>query len=172
MVSKKPRISSCYENFYRNKKDYPTIDNMKFWYLIPIMISLVIFSGCTSANQDEEYKSLVVDTLKTLDPVNEHIIQPYQGMSADELAKMKNFAEQAKNSAEQMTLSDTSKKSREFFILAMNSVQDSVRILEPDIDSASGKIESTAPATNAFIQIKNNLGSAADIIKVSNEKGY
>lgn len=42
--------------------------------------------------------------------------------------------------------------------------------LQGDIDTATGKVESTAPATNYFIQVQSDLGSAADIIKVPKKR--
>ena len=149
-----------------------SVNPVNFWYLLPLIIIIVVITGCTTANQDEEYKSLVIEALTQLDPINEHIMKPYQGMSVDELNTMKSFAQKAKGSAEQMTLSDTSKKSREFFIRAMETTISGLSTLEPDIDPAAQRILSTAPATNAFIQIKSDLGSAADVIKVPNKKGY
>ena len=148
------------------------MSTIKYLFTTFIFIGLVICSGCTSTNQDEEYKALVTEALTQFDPINEHIIKPYAGMSGDEMSGMKEFATQARDSVNQMTLSDNSKKSKEFFVRAMDASIEAVSTLEPKFDATLQKVESTAPATNLFIQIKNDLGSAADIIKVPNKKGY
>ena len=143
--------------------------------LLPILIVVICFlytAGCTGAAHDEDYKALVIDAIEKMDPQNEKIVNPYKGMTADDLSAMKTFAEQAKSSAIQMSLSDTYKKSREFFLRAMDATIAGVDSLQGDIDTATGKVESTAPATNYFIQVQSDLGSAADIIKVPKKKTY
>lgn len=155
-----------------DKTDLHSMEIKKSWYMFLIVIGLLLSSGCTMSTQDEDYKSLVVDAIEKLDSQNEKIIQPYQGMTADELSTMKTFAEQSKSAAEQMTLSDAYKKSREFFLRAMDATIEGVNIIQNDVDVSTQKVDSTAPATNAFIQAQSDLGSAADIIKVPKEKMY
>jgi hypothetical protein len=146
---------------------------LRHLFLIPILLICFLYTaGCTGATHDEDYKTLVIEAIEKLDPQNEKIINPYKGMTIDDLSAMKTFAEQAKSSAEQMTLSDTYKKSREFFLRAMDATIAGVDSPQGDIDTATGKVESTAPATNYFIQVQSDLGSAADIIKVPKKKTY
>ena len=140
--------------------------------LVFIAVCLIFIAGCTGGNDDEEYKALVIDAIEKLEPLNEKIINPYKGMTGDELMEMKSFAENAKSFAAQMTLSDSEKKSREFFIRAMDVTVEGTNNLQGNVDSSTGKVESTAPATNNFIQMQSDLGSAADIIKVPKKKSY
>ena len=140
--------------------------------LVFIAVCLIFIAGCTGGNDDEEYKALVIDSIEKLEPLNDKIINPYKGMTGDELMEMKSFAEEAKNFATQMTLSDSGKKSREFFIRAMDVTVEGTNNLQGNVDSSTGKVESTAPATNNFIQMQSDLGSAADIIKVPKKKSY
>lgn len=145
---------------------------MKCWAFLFILIGVVLISGCIGTTQDEDYKSLVKEAIIQLDSQNEKIVKPYSGMTVDEISTMKSFAEQTKSSAEQMTLSDTYKKSREFFIRSMDATIKAMDSLQVTIDPTAQKVESTAPATEYFIQIQSDLGSAADIIKVPKEKTY
>ncbi|MDD3573870.1 hypothetical protein [Methanospirillum sp.] len=140
--------------------------------LVFITVCFIFIAGCTGGNDDEEYKALVIDAIEKLEPLNEKIINPYKGMTGDELMEMKSFAENAKSFAAQMTLSDSEKKSREFFIRAMDVTVEGTNNLQGNVDSSTGKVESTAPATNNFIQMQSDLGSAADIIKVPKKKSY
>lgn len=140
--------------------------------ILIVVICLFYTAGCTGATHDEDYKTLVIDAIERMDPQNEKIENPYKGMTVDDLSAMKTFVEQAKSSAEEMTLSDTYKKSREFFIRSMDATIAGVDSLQGDIDTTTGKVDSTAPATNYFIQAQSDLGSAADIIKVPKKKTY
>lgn len=71
-----------------------------------------------------------------------------------------------------MTLSDTYKKSREFFFQAMDATIEGVNTIQNNVDVSSQKIDCTAPATNIFIQVQSDFGNAADISKVSKKKTY
>jgi len=157
----------------RKKTEHHTMHYTRHSFLaLMVAVCFLYTAGCTNAVEDEDYKTLVIHALDKLDLINEKIINPYQGITVDELSAMKIFAEQAKSSVEQMVLSDNSKKSKEFFVRAMDSTIEAVSTLEAKADVSLQKVESTAPVTNLFIQIKNDLGSAADIIKVPNKKGY
>jgi len=140
--------------------------------LVFFAICFILIAGCTGGNDDEDYKALVIDAIKILEPQNEKIVNPYKGMTGDELSAMRSYAEEAKNSAAQMTLSDSSKKSRDFFIRAMDATIEGIDNLKENADLSTGKVESTAPATNNFIQAQSDLGSAADIIKVPKKKTF
>jgi len=155
------------------KKAHDHNMNSAGYLILSLIVACFLYvAGCTGGAQDEEYKALVVDAIEKLDSQNEKIIKPYQGMTADELSSMKAFAEQSKAAAEQMTLSDTCKKSRELFLRAMDATIKGIESIQGDIDQSTGKVESTAPATNYFIQTQSDLGSAADIIKVPKKKTY
>ncbi|OQA53100.1 MAG: hypothetical protein BWY45_03075 [Euryarchaeota archaeon ADurb.Bin294] len=140
--------------------------------LVFFAICFILIAGCTGGNDDEDYKALVIDAIENLEPQNEKIVNPYKGMTGDELSAMRSYAEEAKNSAAQMTLSDSSKKSRDFFIRAMDATIEGIDNLKENADLSTGKVESTAPATNNFIQAQSDLGSAADIIKVPKKKTF
>ncbi len=143
---------------------------VKYILLTFVFIGLLFLAGCTGGAHDEQYKKLVTDALDQLDSLNEKIVKPYQGMTAGELSDLKSFAEQAKRSAEQMSLSDTDKKSLELFIRAMNATIEGVDSLSGALDPSTMRVDNTAPATNYFIQAQSDLKSAADIIKVQKKK--
>jgi hypothetical protein len=54
----------------------------------------------------------------------------------------------------------------------MDATIEGIDNLKENADLSTGKVESTAPATNNFIQAQSDLGSAADIIKVPKKKTF
>jgi len=141
---------------------------MKNVWLIIIALTLLslLFSGCTSQTQDDEFKSLLSDTITQFSVQNEKILQPYSGMTITDLTAMRSFAEKAKSIAQQMKLSDTGEKARDIYLQALDSTITGTNLLINNADSTSGKIDTTSPATTNFINSQYNLNTVADIMKL------
>ena len=135
-------------------------------WLVLCLGMLIICAGCTAPNQDEEYVNLVTESMNVFDMQSERVLQPYHGMAVSELTDMRDFAEQAKVAALGMTLSDNAKKSREVYIESLDATIAGTNLLLSGVSSGDTKVDSTAPATNNFIQAQNYLGTAADIMKI------
>lgn len=137
----------------------------KHWLFLCLGV-LIICAGCTAPNQDEAYVNLVTESMNVFDIQSERVLQPYHGMAISELTDMRDFAEQAKGAALEMTLSDNAKKSREVYIQSLDATITGTNLLLSGVSSGDTKVDSTAPATNNFIQAQNYLGTAADIMKI------
>lgn len=140
---------------------------MKIVYLVIPTIFFLIMAGCTSSSQDDELKTLVQNTLTQFAKQAEYLEQPYHGASVSDLSSMKTFAEQAKSRAEAMSLSDTGKKARDLYILSLDNTIKGVDTLTKDLGPDDTKVETTAPATNNFIQSKSNLDSVVQMLKIT-----
>jgi len=142
------------------------MENSQNIWLVFYLGMLIICAGCTAPNQDEEYVNLVTESMNVFDIQNERVTQPYHGMAVSELIEMRDFAEQAKVAALEMTLSDTAKKSREVYIESLDATIAGTNLLLSSVSSEDVKVDSTAPVTNNFMQAQNYLRTAADIMKI------
>ncbi|WP_319539437.1 hypothetical protein [uncultured Methanospirillum sp.] len=141
--------------------------------LAVLLITVILFSGCTGKNQDDDFKTLVQKVADDFKDQKELIVKPNQGLTVEKLNQYKSAAASAKASAEAMTLSDKSGKARGIFVMGMNATVTAVDTLQ-----AAGKLTSptdivtTESVNGFFITTQTKIDDACDMVGIDKEKTF
>jgi PBP1b-binding outer membrane lipoprotein LpoB len=145
----------------------------KIVLLTGVCIVIVLISGCSAPNQDEEFRKLVENVSSNFQGQKELITTPYQGVTGDELHQYKTAAISARTVAETMKLSDIYGKARGLLIQGMNSTITAIDTLETTGKlSGSNERVSTDSVNMHFINTQNKINDACDLIGIKREKTY
>lgn len=143
------------------------------WVIPGLVITAVLLSGCSGSNQDEDFKKLVSTVAEDFKDQKELILKPYNGLTPDQLYQYKSAASSAIDTAESMTLSDTSLKARGLFIQGMNATISAVDTLEQ-----AGKLKNkdervpTDSVNSYFIATQTKIDDACSLINVERDKSF
>ncbi len=141
--------------------------------LTVLLITAILFSGCTGKNQDDDFKTLVQKVADDFKDQKELIIKPNQGLTVDKLNQYKSAASSAKESAESMTLSDKFGKARGIFVMGMNAtinavdtLQDAGKLTNPS------EIVTTESVSSYFITTQTKIDDTCDMVGIEKEKTF
>jgi len=141
--------------------------------LAVLLITVILFSGCTGKNQDDDFKTLVQKVADDFKDQKELIVKPNQGLTVEKLNQYKSAAVSAKASAEAMTLSDKYGKARGIFVMGMNATVTAVDTLQ-----AAGKLTSptdivtTESVNGFFITTQTKIDDTCDMVGIDKEKTF
>jgi|GEM_PF-956244 len=148
-------------------------DMLRCGILAVLLITGILFSGCTGKNQDEDFKTLVQKVADDFKDQKELIIKPNQGLTVEKLNQYKSAAASAKAAAEAMTLSDKYGKARGIFVMGMNATVTAVDTLQ-----AAGKLTSpsdivtTESVSGFFVTTQTKIDDTCDMVGIDKEKTF
>jgi hypothetical protein len=141
--------------------------------LAVLLITVILFSGCTGKTQDDDFKNLVQNVVTDFKDQKEFIGKPNLGLTAEKLNQYKSAAVSAKAAAEAMTLSDKFGKARGMFVMGMNATVTAVDTLQ-----AAGKMSNpsdvvtTESVNGYFVTTQTKLDDTCDMIGIQKEKTF
>ena len=115
--------------------------------------------------QDAEYTRLIENVSSDFQGLNDLIVNPYSGLTPNQLRQYKSAAISAEATAEAMTLSDTYSKSRGLFVQGMNATITAVDTLDKagKLSDSEGRV-STESVNVFFISSQNKIDDAFALI--------